>query len=164
MANPLRGGLTIRQWMGLIGGFAIGYALVTSVRVGPILAFLLLPTVLVVAVASLALHSLYSPVLGAGCPYCGGLTLERRSVSSFGNRFYQCSKCGVRCMRVALGGWRDASGSEYDRRYGKKRGGDPWSAAPGLEDEDLIASKTHNNLVQSKRNRRPENPNGPGLE
>jgi hypothetical protein len=77
--------------------------------------------------------------------------------------------CGVRCRRSLLGGyglffWRDASGPEFDALYEKPPGEDPWNAPPGLEDEDYLYSKTHLNLVRNKRRRRPENPNGPGLE
>ena len=90
--------------------------------------------------------------------------MERRAVSSFGARFYLCTRCGVRCMRGVFGGWEDASGPEFDEKFLKKGEGDPWSAPPGLEDEDLIYSKTHVNLVRNKRLRRPDNPNGPGLE
>ncbi len=165
MADRSRAQFTIAQWMGLVAAVAILYALFVWDNAAWALMALAFPTVAVVWLAALVLHYVFNPVLGVGCPYCGGLTLERRAVSSFGERFYRCSKCGVRCRRVALGGWRDASDSRYDAKYERKeRAGDPWSGAPGLEDEDLIASKTHTSLIRSKRGRRPENPNGPGLE
>ena len=90
---------------------------------------------------------------------------------SFGERFFLCTNCGVRCRRSLLGlngvfFWQDASGPEYDALYQKTRDEDPWNAPPGLEDEEErgLFSKTHMNLVRSKRRRSPENPNGPGLE
>ncbi len=166
MANPTRVQLRIGQAMGLVAGVAVVCALLVSTPFGRILGyvgFVALPLALLVAVGMAAIHYLGNPALGAGCPYCGRATLERRSVSSFGHRFYRCSGCGVRCMRVILGGWKDASGPEHDARYQTQAEADPWTGPPGLEDEDLIASKTHHNLIQGKRNRQPHNPNGPGL-
>ena len=167
MANPTRLQLTIGQVMGLVAGVAVVCALLVSApfgRVMRVIGFVALPMAALVAIGLVVLQHLANPALGVGCPYCGRATLERRSVRSFGHRFYRCSHCGVRCMRVILGGWKDASGPEHDPRYQAKAEADPWSAAPGLEDEDLIASKTHHNLIQNKRNRQPQNPNGPGLE
>ena len=58
--------------------------------------------------------------------------------------------------------WEDASGPEYDANYRKKADDDPWTAPPGLEDEDLIYSKTHVNLVRNKRHRQAREPQRPG--
>jgi hypothetical protein len=109
-------------------------------------------------------------IFGVPCPGCGGRKLERRNVEAFGERFFLCPDCGVRCRRNIFGMfgpffWKDASAPEFDVHYQKPVVEDPWNAPPGLEDEDeTVTSKTHANLVRNKRLRRPENPNGPGLE
>jgi predicted RNA-binding Zn-ribbon protein involved in translation (DUF1610 family) len=96
--------------------------------------------------------------MGIRCPNCGGWSMGRTSVTSFRDRFFRCSKCGVRCRRGMLSGWEDASGSEFDRFYTRKRPENPWTAPPGLEDEDLIYSKTHVNLLLNKKRRNPDAP------
>ena len=158
------GQFTIGRLMGVIAGVGIVCGLLMTSGANRFLGLWLIPTLASIAFLGLVIHLLSSPVLGTGCPYCGQATLERRAISSFGYRFYRCSSCGVRCMRVILGGWKDASGPSFEHRYQAREEGDPWTAPPGLDDEDQIASKTHVNLVRSKRNRSPQNPNGPGLE
>jgi hypothetical protein len=108
---------------------------------------------------------------GIVCPGCGKRGLERRSILSFGERFFLCPDCGVRCRRsfllglIGIAAWEDASAQEFDVYYEKPKAEDPWNSPPGLEDEDeSFSSKTHANLVRNKRLRSPENPNGPGLE
>jgi hypothetical protein len=151
--------------MGLIAAIAVLWALAVTPGSGQFLVWVLLPMALLIGGPILAIHHIMDNSIGVRCPYCGGSrSMERRAVSSFGSRFYLCNGCGVRCKRGAFGTWEDASGPEYDEKYRKKADGDPWSAPPGLEDEDLIYSKTHVNLVRNKRLRRPDNPNGPGLE
>jgi predicted RNA-binding Zn-ribbon protein involved in translation (DUF1610 family) len=109
-------------------------------------------------------------IVGVTCPGCGEKRLERRFITSFGERFYLCPDCGVRCRRSLFGllgpfFWNDAAGPEFDAHYQKPKAEDPWNAPPGLEDDDeIVISKTHANLVKNKRLRRPDNPNGPGLE
>ncbi len=157
--------LTIGQVMGLIAGFAATWALVAQPGAARFVVWVLLPLALLIVGPILVMQHLVDGSLGLRCPHCGGETMERRAVSSFGSRYYLCSSCGVRCRRGSLFGvWEDASGPEYDEKYRKKPGDDPWSAPPGLEDEDLIYSKTHGHLVRNKRLRRPDDPNGPGLE
>ncbi len=155
---------TIGQTMVLIASMAILWALVATPGSARFFATILLPIVAVVVGPVLIIHHLLDGSIGVGCPNCGEPTMERRAVSSFGSRFYRCTSCGVRCQRGPFGSWEDASGPEYEHRYRKKPQEDPWTAPPGLEDEDLIYSKTHVNLVRSKRQRRPDNPNGPGLD
>ena len=156
---------TIGQVMGLIAALAVLWALVATPGSARFLLWILLPMALLIVGPIVVIHHVIENSIGVRCPYCGGgQSMERRAVSSFGSRFYRCNACGVRCKCGAFGTWEDASGPEYDEKYRKKADGDPWSAPPGLEDEDLIYSKTHVNLVRNKRLRRPDNPNGPGLE
>ncbi|WP_435009050.1 hypothetical protein P12x_000300 [Tundrisphaera lichenicola] len=155
---------TIGRGMGLIAGLAVVWALVTTPDTGRFIGAVLLPLTLMILGPILVIQHILDGSTGVRCPYCSAPSLERRSLSSFGSRFYLCPSCGVRCKRGALGTWQDASGPEHEERYRKKPNDDPWSAPPGLEDEDLTYSKTHGNLVRNKRLRRPENPNGPGLE
>lgn len=149
--------------MSLIAAIALTWALATTPNSARFVVAVLLPLTLLILGPIVVLNHLFDGAIGVRCPHCTS-PLERRAVASFGSRFYLCPTCGVRCKRGAFGTWEDASGPEYDAKYRKKPGEDPWTAPPGLEDEDLIYSKTHGNLVRNKRLRRPENPNGPGLE
>ncbi len=128
----------------------------------------LITTTIVAVGLFLAARQVVDLVAGHRCPTCDKRGLERRAVLSFGERFYLCPSCGTRCRRNLIGLfgmfiWSDASGPEYDLLYQKPPEEDPWNAPPGLEDEDYVYSKTHVNLVRNKRQRHPENPNGPGL-
>ena len=150
--------------MGLIAAIAVTWALATTPGAGRFVLSVLMPMTLVIVGPFVVLQHVASGTLGQRCPHCQAASLERRAVSSFGRRFYLCPACGVRCMRGTFGFWEDASGPEHEERYRRRPDDDPWTAPPGLEDEDLIYSKTHGNLVRNKRRRSPENPNGPGLE
>lgn len=96
--------------------------------------------------------------LGVRCPHCGEWTMSRVSLSSFRDRFYRCTACQARCRRGFLRGWDDASGPEFDPIYTRKRPENPWTALPGVEDEDLVYSKTHVHLLLNKQRRNPNPP------
>ena len=100
----------------------------------------------------------FDACMGVRCPHCGAWAMGRTSIASFRDRFYRCSSCQARCRRGFLRGWDDASGPEFDRIYSRKRPENPWTAPPGLEDEDLIFSKTHVNLLLNKKRRNPDPP------
>ena len=169
MSTGRRTRFTIARGMVVIAGFALILAVYQVRGLAPLLgAFLAWSAILVVG-GSLAARRGLELAFGHRCPNCGGRGLERQAVVSFGDRFYSCPACGLRCRRGLIGAyglylWGDASNSEYDVHYQKSKTDDPWDAAPGLEDDDQIVSKTHLDLVRSKRLRTPENPNGPGLE
>jgi hypothetical protein len=160
---------TIANGMLVVAGIALTLGVVMTPGLAPVLGgFVILGTIVIVA-SLMAVRRVLELAYGHICPLCGRRGLERRAVLSFGERFFSCPNCGVRCRRSLLGGygvyhWRDASGPEYDALYQKPAGEDPWNAPPGLEDEDMIFSKTHLNLLRNKRRRTPDNPNGPGLE
>jgi hypothetical protein len=156
--------------MVLIAGTATILGIALTPGFAPILGVVVIPSVIVAVGAYLGSRRLVELFYGHRCPGCGLRTMERRAVMSFGERFFLCRTCGVRCSRNLVGSsgvysWKDASGPEYDGHYDKVKEEDPWSGPPGLEDEDEagIFSKTHLNLVREKRRRSPENPNGPGL-
>jgi hypothetical protein len=161
--------LTIGKTMAIVAGVGVVMAIVLTPGFAPILGVVVLPSTILGVGAYLSGRWLIERFYGHRCPGCGVRSLERRALISFGERFFLCSTCGVRCRRKLLGFygmflWKDASSPEYDVLYQKPLDEDPWNAPPGLEDEDFIYSKTHLNLVRNKRNRHPENPNGPGVE
>lgn len=164
MATRPSGRITIGRIMTLIAGTAVLLAVANTPGAGRFLVTTLLPIATLVVAPLVVANHLVDSTLGVSCPGCGKATLERRAVASFGSRYYRCTSCGVRCKRPPFGTWEDASGPEHDDKFRKGPEEDPWTAPPGLEDEPLIYSKTHVNLVRSKRQRRPENPNGPGLD
>jgi len=96
--------------------------------------------------------------MGVRCPHCGEWAMSRVAVSSFRDRFYRCTSCQARCRRGFLRGWDDASDPEFDPVYTRKRPENPWTALPGVEDEDLVYSKTHVNLLLNKQRRNPNPP------
>lgn len=162
MTETDRQRFTIGQGMVAIGLLAVAIALVVNpgvarpaaIAVGG-LGVIFLGVVSVVAAADF--------VLGIRCPLCGGWSMGRTSVASFRDRYFRCSTCGARCRRGLFRGWEDASASEFDAYYTRKRPENPWTAPPGLEDEDLIYSKTHLNLLVNKKRRNPDPPDqGPG--
>ena len=163
MTEPNRQRVTIGQGMIAIALLAVAAALVanpgaartTSIVLGFIgVAFLGVVT----AVAGFDL------LLGVRCPRCSGWTMGRTSVTSFRDRYFRCARCGARCRRGMLRGWEDASGPEFDPFFTRKRAENPWTALPGLEDEDLVYSKTHLNLLINKKRRNPNAPDqGEGL-
>jgi hypothetical protein len=163
--------------------FTIGQGLIVVAAIALVLYAAIYPSIFSFAVSYLTLGAIVilSLILlirriiernyGIPCPGCGKPVLERRSLLSFGERFYFCPDCGVRCRRSFLLGifgiasWEDASDPEFDDEYEKPKAEDPWNSPPGLEDEEeSFTSKTHANLIRNKRLRSPENPNGPGLE
>jgi len=150
--------VTIGQSMAGIAAISLAIAVLTSPGAGRsasiIAGFLGLGLVVValfVAVVDL--------VLGVRCPHCGAWSMCRTSVHSFRDRFYRCTSCRARCRRGFLRGWDDASGTEFDPIYARKRAENPWTAPPSLDDEeDLIFSKTHVNLLRNKQRRNPNPP------
>lgn len=114
-------------------------------------------------VAVVACTAVVDYILGIRCPACGCWSMGRTSIASFRDRFFRCASCGLRARRGLFRGWEDASAPEFDRFYGRKRPENPWTAPPGVEDEDLIYSKTHVNLLVNKKRRNPNPPDqGPG--
>jgi hypothetical protein len=162
---------TIGQGLILVAAIAlILYAAIYPSVFSFAVSYLTLGAILVLSVL-LVIRRIVERNYGISCPGCSKPALERRGFQSFGERFYLCPDCGVRCRRSFLLGifgidsWEDASTPEFDDYYEKPKAEDPWNSPPGLEDdEESFTSKTHANLVRNKRLRRPENPNGPGLE
>ena len=161
---------TIASTMIIVAAVGLVLGIVMTPGFAPILGIVVIPSTIVAVGFYLAARRLVELFYGHRCPGCGERSLERRGLVSFGERFFLCTHCGIRCRRGLLGGrgmflWRDASGLEYDAFYRKPHEEDPWNAPPGLEDEDEQGyfSKTHLNLVRNKRRRTPENPNGPGV-
>jgi hypothetical protein len=162
--------LTIANGMIAVAAVALVMGIALTPGFAPILGVVVIPSVIVGVFAYLAGRRLVELAYGYACPGCGERALERRGLVSFGERFFLCTHCGVRCQRSLLGiqgmfNWRDASAPEFAAMYEKPREQDPWNAPPDLEDGDEVGlfSKTHMNLVRNKRRRTPENPNGPGL-
>jgi hypothetical protein len=170
MATGPRSQFTIGQIMVIVAGVSLVLAIALTPGFAPILGIVVIPSTIVGVGGYLGIRRLVELFYGHRCPGCGVRNMERRAVMSFGERFFLCKSCGVRCRRSLLGFsgmfWlRDASGPEYDVLYEKAQVEDPWNAPPGLEDEDEygIYSKTHLDLVRNKRRRTPDNPNGPGV-
>ncbi len=155
---------TIGQGMGLIAAFALTWAVLAAPGSARFVVTTLLPVAVLTIAPLVIAHHIVDNSIGLACPHCGRPTMGRRAVASFGPRYFRCESCGLRCKRRTFGAWEDASGPEDDAKFRKRPDEDPWTAPPGMEDEDLIYSKTHVNLVSNKRRRRPDNPNGPGLE
>lgn len=171
MPTVPRNQFTIGQVMAIVAGVALVLGIAMTPGFAPILGIIVIPSVIVAVGTYLLWNRLIEIFYGHRCPGCGDRNLERRAVQSFGERFFLCKTCGLRCRRSLIGFqglffWRDASGPEFDAIYQRHRDEDPWDAPPGVEDEDEagILSKTHMNLVRNKRLRRPDNPNGPGLQ
>jgi hypothetical protein len=170
MASRPDSRFTIANLMVLIASTALALAMITIPGFGSVLiAYVILAFLLVVSIF-LTVRRVMELVYGLDCPACGQRGLERRSILSFGERFFSCPACGIRCRRGLYSAfgfflWKDASSPQYDTHYQRPVEEDPWNAPPGLEDEEeSVTSKTHANLVRNKRLRTPENPNGPGLE
>lgn len=63
---------------------------------------------------------------GVSCPGCGVRPLRYLGCISFGDRFYHCQECGLRCKRGGSSEpWYDASGAEDDAVYNSKANGGP---------------------------------------
>jgi hypothetical protein len=72
---------------------------------------------------------------GVSCPGCGGRPLRYVGCISFGDRFYHCQECGLRCKRGSSSEpWYDASGSEDDAVYNPKAKGGPSPCSRWLPD------------------------------
>ena len=171
MPTGPRSQFSIGRMMVVIAGIALVLAIIMTPGFAPTLGLIVIPSTIVSVGAYLGARRLIELFYGHRCPGCGVRSLERRALVSFGERFFLCTRCGVKCRRSLLGAqgmfhWRDASGPEYAAYFEKAREEDPWNGPPGLEDEDEQGyfSKTHLNLVRNKRRRTPENPNGPGVE
>ena len=161
---------TIGGVMGLVAGTAVVLAIALTPGFAPILGVIVIPSTIVGVGGYLAIRRLVELFYGPRCPGCRARALERRALVSFGERFFLCTACGVRCRQGGLGGygiytWKDASGPEFETRYARPAEEDPWNALPDLKDgaEAGLYSRTHLNLVRSKRERRPKDPNGRGL-
>lgn len=64
------------------------------------------------------LRGLIHVVWGVRCPACGEWGLVQVTCISFGDRFYRCDFCGLRCKRADMESpWLDASGKEDDDMY-----------------------------------------------
>jgi hypothetical protein len=149
--------------------YTLGQMLAAIILVGVVAAYLTNPEasssirILLGLAAVVLLTTLWgsaaplNQILARRCPSCGGWTMGRVAIHSFGDRFYRCGKCGIRARRVAYA-WEDASAPEFDKYYARKRPENPWTAPPGMEDEDLVYSKTHVNLLLSKKRRNPNPP------
>ena len=157
---------TIANMMILTAGVALALGVILTPGLVPALGGFGIALVVLGLTSYLISRRVLDLTAGIECPNCGKRGLERRAIQSFGERFFLCPQCGIRCRRGLTGEtyWKDASGPEFDVVYQKPPTEDPWNAPPGLEEDDLIYSKTHVNLVYNKRRRRPEDPNGPGLE
>jgi hypothetical protein len=171
MPTGTRSRFTIARLMVIVAGTALVLGIALTPGVAPIFGEVVIPSVIAGVGIYLGSRRLVELFYGHRCPGCGVRGMERRAVRSFGERFFLCKHCGVRCSRSLLGisgnfFWRDASGPEFHALYDRTKEEDPWNGPPGLEDDNdpAFVSKTHLNLVRSKRQRRPENPNGPGLE
>jgi predicted RNA-binding Zn-ribbon protein involved in translation (DUF1610 family) len=157
MANADRPTITIGQWMVTIAVVGLIIALLAnqSTARGFSITAGFLGTAFIFVVGCMAAVDFF---LGIRCPRCGKWTMGRTSIASFRDRFFRCSTCGVRARRGLLRGWEDASAREFDHYYARKRPENPWTAPPGVEDEDLVYSKTHVNLLLNKKRRNPDAP------
>lgn len=171
MTTGTRRQITIAQTMLLVAAIALVLGIAMTPGFAPILGMVVIPSTVGGVAFYLFGSRLVELVAGQQCPACRVRGMERRGLVSFGERYFLCRSCGVRCRRNLLGfggtfHWKDASGPEYAAFYDKPASDDPWNAPPGLEDDDErgLFSKTHLNLVRNKRRRTPESPNGPGLE
>ncbi len=157
MPNADRPKITIGQWMVTIAVVGLIVAVLAnpgSAR-GVSITFGFLGIVFLIVVGTMAAVDF---LLGIRCPRCGKWTMGRTSIASFRDRFFRCATCGVRARRGLFRGWEDASSAEFDRFYARKRPENPWTAPPGVEDEDLVYSKTHVNLLLNKKRRNPDAP------
>ncbi len=157
MAPYGRERMTIAKLMTIVACMALLIAVLANpgaLRTVSIIAGLIGGLCVVLAV----MIAVFDLCIGVRCPNCGAWAMARVSVTSFRDRYFQCTACQARCRRGFLRGWGDASGSEFDHIYGRKRPENPWTAAPRLEDEDLIDSKTHVNLLINKKRRNPNPP------
>lgn len=157
MARYERERITIGQWMTTIACLGVVVAIAANPGaargvsvVGGFLGVTFLAVVCCMATADF--------VLGIRCPRCGQWAMGRTSITSFRDRFFRCRACGLRARRGVFSGWEDASAREFDPIYARKRPENPWTAPPGVEDEDLVYSKTHVNLLLSKKRRNPDAP------
>src|SRR5262249_5830479 len=112
-----------------------------------IVAFFLVPTVLVTDV-------ILPLTRGMRCPACGAWTLQRVAVSSFGPRYYRCSQCQARYKRDALGPGLVEAEKEDDPFYQPKERGDPWDIESAPDDDEQHGSKTIDSLVSNQRRRK----------
>ncbi len=157
MANYERQRITIGQWMVTIALLGVLIAVVANPGAARG-ASMFLGFLGVTFLAVVACMATVDFILGIRCPHCGKWTMGRTSITSFRDRFFRCSTCGLRARRGLFRGWEDASAAEFDRFYARQRPENPWTAPPGLEDEDLIYSKTHVNLLVNKKRRNPNAP------
>ncbi len=163
--------MTLANVMLVIAAVALLLGLALNPSLGSALVFMMILVPSSLLGCYLIVRRIVELMFGIPCPGCHRRGLERRSILSFGDRYFLCPNCGVRCRQSLIGAilglylWTDASGGEYAVYYQKPETLDPWNAPPGLEDEyESATSKTHANLVRNKRLRKPDNPNGPGLE
>src|SRR6185312_14753710 len=90
---------TIAHGMLVVAGTALFLGVVLTPGLAPVLgSFVILSTILIVGAILLGRRVL-DLVYGQRCPGCGKRGLERRAILSFGERFFLCPSCGVRCRR-----------------------------------------------------------------
>jgi hypothetical protein len=157
MAGDDRQRITLGQWMVTIAVVGVLVAILVNPRAarGMSITAGVVGAIFLIGVASMASVDF---VLGIRCPACGKWTMGRTAMASFRDRFFRCATCGLRARRGLFSGWADASAPEFDRYYSRKRPENPWTAPPGVEDEDLVYSKTHVNLLLNKKRRNPNPP------
>ncbi len=157
MARYEREQITIGHWMVTIAvaGLLIAILANPGAARGVSVAFGFAGVIFLLAVGCMATVDF---VLGIRCPHCGKWAMGRTSITSFRDRFFRCAACGLRARRGLFRGWEDASAPEFDRFYARQRPENPWTAPPGMEDEDLVYSKTHVNLLLNKKRRNPNAP------
>jgi predicted RNA-binding Zn-ribbon protein involved in translation (DUF1610 family) len=118
----------------------------------------LLFIVVVIRFSALVSFLTLETFLGVPCPACGARPMARTAIANFSDRYYRCGSCRFRGRRDTFRGWNDAGAAEFDEFFERKRPENPWTQPPGMEDEDLIYSKTHVNLLLNKKRRNPDPP------
>lgn len=75
-------------------------------------------------------------IAGVRCPECGRAGLRYVGCISFGDRFYTCPECGLRCKRggSTAPSWYDASGPEDAAVFDPKAKGGPSPCSAWLPD------------------------------
>src|SRR5437899_709859 len=103
MPTGPRSQFTIANTMVIVAGTAVVLGIVLTPGFAPILGMVVIPSIIVGVGAYLGGRRLIELVYGHRCPSCGRLRMERRAVVSFGERFFLCPHCGLRCRRSLLG-------------------------------------------------------------
>ena len=97
--------------------------------------------------------------MGTLCPSCGDGKMKRVAISTFGYRYFRCDHCRARWKKGPFRLWESAETEEDAPRFARKVVEDPWTLPPGMTDDDeVVWSKTHTNLLMSKHRRNPDAP------